>query len=240
MSSIVRVPSAMQADAGSMGVHRVPKLGFVNAYAVEVDAGRVVIVDTGTPGSLPKFEALLQSINRKPADVSHIILTHADADHSGSAARLKAATGATLAIHELDAPRIAGEEKLKEASGAGALLLGLFGLFMRVERVKPDLLLRDGSAIGPLTVIHTPGHTDGSVCVHLPGTALFAGDLLRTSKSGELELASPRMSRDMDQVRRSVEKVSRLEFKMLLPGHGEPIMDEAAARLRTFVANGFR
>jgi hypothetical protein len=48
------------------------------------------------------------------------------------------------------------------------------------------------------------------------------------------------MSRDMDEVKRSTEKISRLEFAMLLPGHGKPVEEDAATKLRTFVANGFR
>ena len=49
------------------------------------------------------------------------------------------------------------------------------------------------------------------------------------------------MSRDMDEVRRSTEKLSKLEFAMLLPGHGKPVEEDASAtKLRTFVANGFK
>jgi flavorubredoxin len=48
------------------------------------------------------------------------------------------------------------------------------------------------------------------------------------------------MSRDMDEVRRSVEKISALEFEMLLPGHGKPIEENASEKLRLFVKNGFK
>ncbi len=194
----------------------------------------------GTPGKSATVLAYLSSINRKPSDVSHIILTHADADHSGSAAALKRLTGAMLAIGELDAPRLSGEKKLKEVGGARGVLFGLFGSFMRVERIKPDLELKDGSTVGPLTIVETPGHTDGSISVYKPDEAIFVGDLLRTDGSGSLKLASASMSRDMEQVKRSVEKISKLEFRMLLPGHGKPIEEDASRKLKEFVKNGFK
>jgi hypothetical protein len=48
------------------------------------------------------------------------------------------------------------------------------------------------------------------------------------------------MSRDMTEVRRSVEMISKLEFSMLLPGHGKPVEEEASKKLKEFVANGFK
>jgi hypothetical protein len=53
-------------------------------------------------------------------------------------------------------------------------------------------------------------------------------------------LASPSMSRDMAEVRRSVEKISKLDFAMLLPGHGRPVEEDASKKLKAFVANGFK
>jgi glyoxylase-like metal-dependent hydrolase (beta-lactamase superfamily II) len=222
------------------GMHQIPGMGFSNAYLVETAQQGLIMVDTGTPGKGPRVLEYLAAIGRKPSEVSYIILTHADGDHSGSAAELRRLTGAKLAIGELDAPRLSGEKKLKEASGLGGAMVGIFGAFMRVERVKPDIALGDGATVGPLAIIHTPGHTDGSITVYKENSAIFVGDLLRTDGSGNLKLASPNMSRDMEAVRGSVEKISKLEFSMLFPGHGKPIEAEASKRLREFVASGFR
>ena len=222
------------------GVHQIPDMRFSNAYLVEIDQQNLALIDTGTPGNEQKVLACLTSMGRKPCDISYIILTHPDADHSGSAARLKSITGAKLAIGEFDGPRLSGEKKLKEASGFGRVMIGLFGGLMKVERVKPDIELKDGATVGPLTIVHTPGHTDGSISVYKPSEAIFVGDLLRTDGSGKLKLASANMSRDMDEVRRSVERISKLEFSMLLPGHGKPIEQDASQRLREFASRGFR
>jgi glyoxylase-like metal-dependent hydrolase (beta-lactamase superfamily II) len=221
------------------GVYAIPKLGFVNAYLVESEPGRLALVDTGTPGSTDKVLGFLETIGRKPSDVGHIVLTHADGDHSGSAAALRRATGAKLAIHELDGPRIAGEMRLKDASGAGSILMRAVSAFMRVERVKPDILLKDGDKIGELSVVHTPGHTDGSISIYRPKEILLVGDLLRTESNGELRLPSANMSRDMEELRRSVEKISQLDFEALLPGHGPPIGRGAKQAVAEFVARGW-
>jgi glyoxylase-like metal-dependent hydrolase (beta-lactamase superfamily II) len=215
-------------------------MGFSNAYLVEIERRNLVLVDTGTPGKGQKVASFLASMERKPGDISYIVLTHADADHSGSAAELKRLAGAKLAIGYLDAPRLSGDKKLKEVGGLGGVMTGLFGFMMRVERIRADVELKDGDLVGPLKIVSTPGHTDGSISIYKPGEAVFVGDLLRTDSSGKIMLASARMSRDMAEVKRSVEKISKLEFSMLLPGHGKPMWQDASMKLRDFVSNGFR
>ena len=214
-------------------------MGFSNAYIVELDDQKLALIDTGTPHKEAKVLKHLADMSRKPSDISYIILTHSDGDHSGSAAALKRLTGAGLAISELDSPRLSGEKKIIETTGGNGLLLDLVGMFMRVERVRPDLELKDGSTLGPLTIVATPGHTDGSISVYKTDEAIFVGDLLRTDGSGNLKLASAGMSRYMTEVRRSVERISRLEFQMLLPGLGKPIENDASNKLRAFISSGF-
>lgn len=232
--------SSMAQETSRYGVHQIPDMGFSNAYLVEDAQAGLVLVDTGTPGKDSKVTSCLASLGKKPSDVTYIVLTHPDGDHSGSAASLKRLTGAKLAIGELDAPRLSGEKKLKEASGIGGLMVRLFGTFMKVERVKADIELKDGATIGSLAIVSTPGHTDGSITVYKPGEAVFVGDLLRTDGSGKIKLASANMSRDMAEVRRSVEKLSKLEFEMLCPGHGKPVEEGASKKLKDFVAGGFK
>ncbi|HZW58418.1 MAG TPA: MBL fold metallo-hydrolase [Nitrososphaerales archaeon] len=231
----------MENQTANQGVHQIPNLGFSNAYLVEATPDSLILIDTGTSSAGPKIVSYLEKIGKKPGNISHIILTHADADHSGSAAMLKRLSSAKLAIHELDAPRISGEnKKIKETNGLSGAILTLVGSLMKVERVKPDLLLKDRDSVGPLTIVHTPGHTDGSICIYKPCHALFVGDTLRTDGSGELKLPSSFMSRNMDELRTSVEKISKLEFSMLLPGHGKPIAEDASHKVREFVANSHR
>ena len=232
----------MQEDSSiGEGIYQIPKVGVSNAYLVEINPNSLILIDTGTSSGGSKVLDYLQKTGRGPNMISEIILTHADPDHSGSAANLKRVTGAKLAAHETDAARVSGQVKnIKETNGIGNLLFNFFGIFMKVDRVKPDILLDDGDQVGPLSIIYTPGHTDGSICVYKPGQTLFAGDTLITSRSGKIQLPSRFLNKNTDQLKKSVEKLTSLEFTSLLPGHGPPITSNASQRLKDFVAGGFK
>ncbi len=112
------------------GIFQIPTMGFSNAYLAEIAPKNLLLIDTGTSSGGAKVLDYLSKTGQSPEVISEIILTHADADHSGSAAKLKRATGAKLAVGELDAPRVSGEmKKLKESSGIGNLFFGFFGVF---------------------------------------------------------------------------------------------------------------
>lgn len=110
----------MTQAAQRHGVHQIPGMGFSNAYLVEIDGQGLILIDTGTPGKDAKVLACLTGMGRKPSDVSFIVLTHPDGDHSGSVARLRGLTGARLAIGELDAPRLSGEKNSRRPAGSEA------------------------------------------------------------------------------------------------------------------------
>jgi hydroxyacylglutathione hydrolase len=168
------------------GIHHVNGVRGANCYLV-VSGDTILIVDTGMPGNGRRILKYLKGLGRDPAEVGYIVLTHSDIDHSGSAFELKRVTGAKVAIHEGDARRLSGEEKLKEVRGIISPLFKVMAKLIRFRPVKPDLLLREGDEIGGFRVIYTPGHTRGSACVHRPGELLFAGDALRSDKHGNPE-----------------------------------------------------
>jgi len=217
------------------GIHLIPRVRGANAYLVRGD-GNITVVDTGLPGSARKIIDYVQSIGCHPSDIKTIVLTHSDMDHAGSTARLKEETGAKVAIHEADAPRLSGEKEWKRVKGVLGLFLRVGGVVMRFNRLKADVLLKDSDIIDGLTVVHTPGHTDGSICLHLPGRALFVGDALLTDYERTLSLPRKVMSMDMNQAKESIKKISQLEYSVLLPGHGPPIMQNASAMTKEFLA----
>src|SRR5271169_6611056 len=114
----------------SPGIHRIDGVRGANSFLVVADE-RAAVIDTGVPGNENKIVEYSKKMGIEPGKISYIILTHADIDHSGSAAKLKDLTGAKVAVHEADAPRVSGEKKLKEVKGAAGLLLGVMGPFMR-------------------------------------------------------------------------------------------------------------
>ena len=148
-------------------------------------------------------------------------------------------TNAQVAIHEADAPRLAGEKKLKEVKGPIGVLLGVMGVFMRFAPVKPDILLKDSDNIFDLKVIHTPGHTDGSISLYKENETIFVGDAMRTDSQGAPHLPSGAMTVDLERAKESVKEISTFQYKALLPGHGPPITQDASRTVANYVQTGF-
>ena len=165
-----------------------------------------------------------------------ILLTHSDMDHSGSAAELRRRTGAKLAIHEGDAPGLSGERELKKVKGAFGLLFRIMVKLMKLEKAAPDVILKEGDKVGPLTIIATPGHTEGSVSfLSEANRTLFVGDALRTTKVGSPRMSPRIMTLDLEKAWESAKKISKLTFDAMLPGHGKPVLQSAAERVRQLV-----
>lgn len=142
-------------------------------------SGEAIVVDPGA--DIPRIQAIL---TRHGLTVKQIIITHAHIDHIAGAQQLKALTGAPILYNQLDLPLIAMMD-------VQAAWLGM----ATPEVAPPDDTLRDGQTIGVSgitgTILHTPGHTEGSVCLHIPaanlllaGDTLFAGSVGRTDLPG--------------------------------------------------------
>jgi glyoxylase-like metal-dependent hydrolase (beta-lactamase superfamily II) len=218
------------------GIHLIPRVRGANAYLVRGDEG-ITVVDTGLPGSARRIIDYVESMGCRHSDVKTIVLTHSDIDHAGSAARLKEKTNAKVAIHEADAPRLSGEKEWKTVKGVLGLFFRVTSVVMRFSRLKADVLLNDSDIIDGLTVIYTPGHTEGSICLYLPGRALFVGDALVTNSERMPSLPRRSMSMDVNLAKESVRKISQLEYSVLLPGHRPPIEQNASAIMKEFVTS---
>jgi len=130
----------------------------------------------------PAFDTrkILDEVKKGGHELTHIINTHCHSDHSAGNAAIMAATDAKLLIHELDAKRLD-----KVLNRAFSRLLGGKG------SPRPDILLKDGDVINIgeniLKVIHTPGHTIGSICLYTDGN-IFTGDTLFVGSVGRTDL----------------------------------------------------
>ena len=209
----------------------IPEMGMANAYLVE-HGDKLLVIDTGMPGHARKIVSYVERLGKDPRSVETIVLTHPDLDHSGSAAQLKQLTGAKVAIREEDAPRLAGEKPWSEAKGAAGLMIRILGLFIRLQPIRPDMSLKEGEKLGPLTVLETPGHTSGSISLYKAGTALFSGDALLTDGKGLFQ--EPRMVNE-ELGKESIRRMATLEFEYLLPGHGAPVEGNASKRLKDYM-----
>ena len=212
------------------GVHWVEGVN-ANPYLLTRVDGKIVVVDTGMPGDAKKIlEYLSTKMSKEPRDLETILLTHCHPDHAGSALELKELTGAKIAIHKDDADYVAGRKRLPPIKGPAPPETPRFP----PPHFQPDLLLEDGEVIDGLKVIHILGHTPGSIALYDQARRiLFTGDAL-LSYGGKVVGPSEQFSMDIREARRSIERLTILDFDIMLSGHGEPLRRNASALVRQF------
>lgn len=177
------------------------------------------------------LEFITATMSRRPSEVKTIVVTHCHVDHTRGLAAVKAATGGRVAVHEADADFVSGKERYPSPRGAMGLLFKAMSPVFNSAPVEPDIRLKDGDSVGRLEVIHTPGHTPGSVSLYdRQNRVLFIGDTARF-RSGKLEGPPPRFTQRMDQAKSSLERLSSLDFEVMLSGHGDPLKSADAPRM---------
>jgi glyoxylase-like metal-dependent hydrolase (beta-lactamase superfamily II) len=217
------------------GVHQVDGVN-ANVYVLK-NGDELTVVDAGMPWNAGKILNYVRKLGEQPSSVSTILLTHCHMDHVGSANELRKATNAKVAIHAEDADFLAGKWALPRPKGVAGSLFRAASLFFRVTTFQPDITLKEGDIVAGLKVIHTPGHTPGSISLIEPKRELiFVGDTLRYSE-GKISGPPERFTLDADQTKLSIKKISELEFDTMLSGHGEPLKPKASERVKEFYAS---
>lgn len=215
----------------------VVNLGMVNAFIL--DEGELTLVDTGVPGSTEKILAALEELGRRPEELKHIVVTHLHVDHTGSLAELKRRTGATVHMHRNDAAPVAQGRGAREMNPAPGLLSFLVTkLIMKnapseIEPCETDEYLEEGQTLafaGEARVIHVPGHAEGQVALLLPkdGGVLIAAD----AAANMMGLGYPVVVEDLSVAKRSLSRLSEMEFEHAGFGHGKPIIGGASEAFR--------
>ena len=214
------------------GLYRVGS-DVVNSYLI-VDADGVTIIDAGLPRYWKLLEKELAAIGKSPDDVRALILTHGDTDHIGFAAQLYREKGIAARIHEADVDRARLKVK-KPNTGWGPIKIGPVVGFLWYSsrqgglRIKPATELKtvaDNDVLdvpGSPRIIHTPGHTPGSVAVHVPAVdALFLGDTM-TTRNVLTGVAGPKpapFTLQPEQAVASLDRIDSVDATWVLPGHG--------------------
>jgi len=216
------------------GIYKVDEasanMAHSNVYLL-IEGDELIVIDTGTAGNAKKIVDYVQKMGRQPSNVSTIILTHCHMDHAGSVKELKGLTGAKVAVHEEEADCVSGKKPLPRPKN---VLFRAVSSFIKLEPVEPDIILKDNDKIGELTVIHTPGHTPGSIALlDERKKALFAGDTLRFDGE-KLSGSSEQFTLDMKKAKESIGKISVLSFDVMLCGHGEPLKPNASETVKKY------
>ena len=107
---------------------------------------------------------------------------------------------------------------------------------MKAAPVDVDLLLKDNDKVGRLIVIHTPGHSEGSISLlDAERKVMFVGDTIRFI-NGKITGSPKQFTLDMDKAKDSIRKISTFDFDILLSGHGQPLMPNASQKVKDYVA----
>jgi glyoxylase-like metal-dependent hydrolase (beta-lactamase superfamily II) len=219
--------------------------GFRGSNVYLLVSGRALtLVDSGRAGVADQITAQLQEGSYALSELHTIVLTHAHGDHTGSVAELVHRSGAQVLAHRDEVPYIERAKPLPAASLRQRLLNWLFDrVWLKRPPCKVDRALEDGDVIevlGGVRVIHTPGHTPGSICLYQPERQiLFCGDVLFNENpltgQGRLQLSFPLFTLDQVLAWESVRKLSALPVEVLCFGHGEPILEGAGKRIQALL-----
>lgn len=178
-----------------------------NVYLFACGLGKKAAVVDPSSGSAAKIIKFLQD---NDLELVYIFITHSHYDHIGDVAAVKAETGALLAIHEADKANL-------EVPGSD----GLPSFFQK--GAEPNFFLFDGQRLNlgnlEIEIIHTPGHSPGSVCLYVKEESLlFSGDTLFKHSMGRVDLPTS----DAERMWGSLKKLSLLPANTrILSGHGE-------------------
>lgn len=217
----------------TLHIHTIRSL-VANIHIIESDAG-LVIVDAGFSGASPHVLQVINQLGHTPRDVRLIFLTHVHMDHVGSAAELRRQTGAPLAAHRADVAKArAGQHPLPKGRAlAGKILEHTFnGLRLKFwyESFEPDILLDEGQTLDAFglhaRVIHTPGHTLGSLSLALNDGVMLIGDAL----INQIRVGMPLYGEDNELAYDSLRKIHALRPRLLYSGHGDPFWGDDVAR----------
>jgi glyoxylase-like metal-dependent hydrolase (beta-lactamase superfamily II) len=212
------------------GVYAIP---LRSARAFLICEERLTLIDAGLPGSRPAIEAAVRALGRSLDELERVVCTHGHPDHAGGAREL-AADGVEIMLHPADLAALSTTMR-------GALSRPTRGRFFASVTPEPAraVAVSDGDLIpvlGGLQVVHTPGHTPGSICLYAPREGLlFVGDALQ-ARRGRVGFASRLFSDDYARARLSVKRLAELDVKSIVFSHWPPWRDDPNGLLRKLAA----
>ncbi len=213
------------------------------------DDETTILVDAGLPTSLPEIQKSMDQAGIPLSKLNKVILTHQDMDHIGGLPELMKLTDYRLEVitHEEEKPYIQGDRPLIRMNPEKvAKMMADLPESQRIqmqkmikeakpyEKVNVDKTVKDGESLpycGGITVIHTPGHTPGHICLYLNQIkALITGDELEV-RDGQLCGPRPGLSVDEAMAYSSIKKLTQYDIETVICYHGGVYRHNANQRL---------
>lgn len=210
-------------------IHQI-KLGVNSCYLVKSECS--ILIDAGMPGKVGVFRRAIKKLKIRPEEIKLIILTHSHFDHAGSAKEIREFTDAKIIIHE----------KEKDYLGNGNMIIPagvntwgkitqpvFFPLFRKIPfpKFEADILINQPEFSLDVygiegKILHTPGHTPGSLSVLLNSGDALVGCMAHDGLPFRLRPGLPIYAENIDQLRKSWKLLIDAGAKMIYPGHGNP------------------
>ena len=194
-------------------IHEILPVGILqcNCSVVGDEAsGEAVVIDPGDD-----IEQVQHILAKHHLATKYIVATHAHIDHVGGIQKLQQATGAAVLLHEKDLPLY--QNLAMQAAWVGMPVPGV---------VEVDQFLQEGAVLRwgslALEVLHTPGHSPGSLCLHLPGNhqRIFSGDTLFQGSIGRTDLWGGSYRQILSSIKNTL--LNFPDQTPVFPGHGAP------------------
>src|SRR5215217_1382037 len=235
-------------SSGQTGRNAYPS-GYSRAYLLDTEKTGLILIDTLADPDAHLILEYLEKLDRPITDLEHILLTHRHGSHVGGLATLKGLSGATVHSHIWEADIIAGKRKAQRVSLRPIPPLRTYtqrlGLALGVAHPPCPVneYLTDEQELGPVRVIHTPGHTPGHVVFYWPERqVLFSGDNIVTwprlgagwpsfqldemqfrRSLSNMESSVYRMAEEHNKAKREPETENEPPVRVIGVSHGEPI-----------------
>jgi len=210
---------------------------LLNCY-LRLDTDGVTLIDTGWADSATLIADALTALDRRPADVKRIVLTHFHEDHCGAAAEIADGSDAEVIAGEHDSSYIRGDDAgpLPILTDAERTLRPDFDTAPHGPACRVDRTVADGDVLdfgGGARVIAVPGHTPGSIALYLPADdAVLTGDAV-AEVNGQVAVGV--FNTDRPAAVRAASTLAATGARIAGFGHGEAIIGDAAARIAAAV-----
>ena len=206
------------------------------------DNDTVILIDTGFPGQLPQIREAIENVGVSFNKLNRVILTHQDIDHVGSLSSILKELPNSIEVlaHKEEKAYIQGEKLPVKVAQLEARLNALpkemkeiyekLKAFYENNKLNVDKTITDGEELpycGGITVIYTPGHTPGHICLYLKHCkTLIAGDIMNI-EGGKLVQATHSSTFDMDLNMKSISKLMDYDIETVICYHGGLFRDNA-------------